>query len=124
MRAPILLSLAAITMSRAALAAPYAEPSERRLLPGVPYRPGPGRILVVDPAAQLDRVAAFELGMQCTDPMMGVECVGGVIECEAPPCSTIIQSDNTQEAVWIWSTHQRLTGHDHSAELARAWIYL
>jgi hypothetical protein len=48
---------------------------------------------------------------------------GGIIEAEHMP--TIIETDNTQEAIWIWSRWYELTGRDDYREnIRRAWTYV
>jgi hypothetical protein len=48
---------------------------------------------------------------------------GGVIEAEHMP--TTIETDNTQEAIWIWSRWHELTGRDdYHDNILRAWIYV
>ncbi|MEO0067668.1 MAG: T9SS type A sorting domain-containing protein [candidate division WOR-3 bacterium] len=48
---------------------------------------------------------------------------GGIIEAEHLP--TIIETDNTQEAIWVWSRHYQITGSDYYQEnIRRAWIYV
>lgn len=48
---------------------------------------------------------------------------GGIIESEYQP--DIIESDNTHEAIWVWSRWYELTGLDTYREnVRRAWIYL
>lgn len=48
---------------------------------------------------------------------------GGIIEAEHMP--TVIETDNTQEAIWIWSRWYELTGRDDYREnIRRAWIYV
>lgn len=48
---------------------------------------------------------------------------GGVIEAEHLP--NIIETDNTQEAVWVWTRWYQLTGRDDYHENIRhAWIYI
>jgi hypothetical protein len=48
---------------------------------------------------------------------------GGIIEAENMP--NIIETDNTQEAIWIWSRWYELTGYDDFREnIRRAWIYV
>ncbi|MEO0019560.1 MAG: hypothetical protein ABIK47_02830, partial [candidate division WOR-3 bacterium] len=48
---------------------------------------------------------------------------GGIIEAEHLP--TIIETDNTQEAIWVWSRHHQITGSDYYQEnIRRAWIYV
>ncbi|MGQ9677754.1 MAG: hypothetical protein ACUVUD_00520 [bacterium] len=48
---------------------------------------------------------------------------GGVIEAEHLP--TTIETDNTQEAVWVWTRWYQLTGRDDYREnTRRAWVYI
>ena len=48
---------------------------------------------------------------------------GGIIEAEHMP--TTIETDNTQEAIWVWSRWHEVTGHDDFREnIRRAWIYV
>ena len=48
---------------------------------------------------------------------------GGIIEAEHMP--TTIETDNTQEAIWVWSRWYELTGHDDFREnIRRAWVYV
>lgn len=48
---------------------------------------------------------------------------GGIIEAEHMP--TVIETDNTQEAIWIWSRWYELTGRDDYREnIRKAWIYV
>ncbi len=48
---------------------------------------------------------------------------GGIIEAEHLP--NIIETDNTQEAIWIWTRWYQLTGRDDYREnIRRAWIYV
>jgi hypothetical protein len=48
---------------------------------------------------------------------------GGIIEAEHMP--GVIETDNTQEAIWVWSRWYELTGHDDYREnVRRAWTYV
>lgn len=48
---------------------------------------------------------------------------GGIIEAEHMP--GVIETDNTQEAIWIWSRWYELTGRDDFREnIRRAWVYV
>jgi hypothetical protein len=48
---------------------------------------------------------------------------GGLIEAEHLP--NIIETDNTQEAIWVWSRWYELTGrNDYRINIRRAWIYV
>lgn len=49
---------------------------------------------------------------------------GGEIEAEAGPLAGVIQTDNTLEAIWVWSHWTRLTGStEYLDEIANAWTY-
>jgi len=48
---------------------------------------------------------------------------GGIIEAEHLP--NIIETDNTQEAIWVWSRWYELTGrNDYETNIRRAWLYV
>ena len=48
---------------------------------------------------------------------------GGIIEAEHMP--NVIETDNTQEAIWIWSRWYELTGRDdYQVNIQRAWTYV
>lgn len=48
---------------------------------------------------------------------------GGIIEAEHLP--TIIETDNTQEAIWVWTRWYQLTDrNDYHQNISRAWSYL
>jgi hypothetical protein len=48
---------------------------------------------------------------------------GGIIESEHQP--GIIETDNTQEAIWVWSRWYELTGRDdYAVNIRRAWLYV
>ncbi len=48
---------------------------------------------------------------------------GGIIEAEHLP--SIVETDNTQEAIWVWSRWYELTGNnDYQENLHRAWQYV
>ncbi|MEO0078008.1 MAG: hypothetical protein ABIK86_03305 [candidate division WOR-3 bacterium] len=48
---------------------------------------------------------------------------GGIIEAEHMP--NVTETDNTQEAIWIWSRWFELTGRDDYREnVRRAWVYV
>ncbi|MEO0113999.1 MAG: T9SS type A sorting domain-containing protein [candidate division WOR-3 bacterium] len=48
---------------------------------------------------------------------------GGIIEAEHLP--NIIETDNTQEAIWVWSRWYELTGRDdYRTNIRRAWLYV
>lgn len=49
---------------------------------------------------------------------------GGMIEAEAGPLGGVIQTDNTLEAIWVWSRWRSWTGSGrYDANVAAAWVY-
>lgn len=49
---------------------------------------------------------------------------GGMIEAEGGPLGGVIQTDNTLEAIWVWSHYKRLTGTTaYDDNIADAWTY-
>jgi len=106
-----------------ALATQYWDPDEAHPL-GPPVAPRLG----YDAAAEsydTDKVygdaCAFIEYWQVKDP--NDPDYGGIREGEDLP--NIIQSDNTQESVWVWSRWHDLTGStDYDAAIARSWTYL
>lgn len=68
----------------------------------------------------VSRTAHFIASMQVSDSSSAN--FGGVIESENQP--TIIETDNTQEAIWVWSRYNQLFGADSfGTNIRRAWIY-
>jgi hypothetical protein len=124
-----LLFATALVTSRTAHATPYVPP--RRLVerPGTPavikdwIPPGitPGDIL-----ARLALIAKFEKSMQYTGGCDAAPCnYGGIIEVQSGPGNAIIQSDNTQEAVWIWSWQRQLAADtSYGPQIADAFEFL
>jgi hypothetical protein len=48
---------------------------------------------------------------------------GGMIEGEN--AMSVIETDNTQEAIWVWSRHRELTGDTtYNINIRRAWLYV
>jgi hypothetical protein len=68
----------------------------------------------------VSRTAHFIASMQVSDSASAN--FGGVIEAENQ--TGIIQTDNTQEAIWVWSRYKQLFGADSfGTNIRRAWIY-
>lgn len=71
--------------------------------------------------AEFSQEAGFLVGLQVLDDP-GSPDYGGMREGEA--LWTIIQSDNTEESIWIWSRYLELTGDSQFADnTAAAWQY-
>lgn len=67
------------------------------------------------------KACAFIAAWQVTDP--NDPDYGGIREGENMP--NIIQTDNTQESVWIWSRWRELTGsRQYDEATARSWVYI
>ena len=70
---------------------------------------------------QVKLTCDFVAGYQVSDSLSAD--FGGIIEAEHMP--TIIETDNTQEAIWIWSRWYELTGRDdYHDNIRRAWTYV
>ena len=67
------------------------------------------------------QTAAFIASMQVDDSLDPE--YGGIIEGE--DALNIVETDNTQEAIWVWSRYYQLTGDTiYFENLRRAWIYV
>lgn len=118
--AALAVPFAALFFARSAAAVPAPLPGEP-VFAGVPAPRPPVPILFLtrsEALAQLGRVVAWDKGMQstaCVDHDAGVDggqeqCrAGGIIEVESGPGNNVVESDNTQEAVFTWSFHRSLT---------------
>jgi len=71
---------------------------------------------------EYEQICAFLAAWQVSNPASAN--YGGMIEAEAGPLGSVIQTDNTLEAIWVWSTRRAWTGrHNHDANIAAAWTY-
>ncbi|MBU1698832.1 MAG: hypothetical protein KJ970_18420 [Candidatus Eisenbacteria bacterium] len=70
---------------------------------------------------ELDAIASFLAIWQEQTPGSNF---GGMIEAEAGPLGGVIQTDNTLEAINVWSYYTELTGRtDYLTNIADAWTY-
>lgn len=70
---------------------------------------------------ELCQTAAFVASMQVSDSLDPE--FGGVIEGEDQ--LNVVQTDNTQEAIWVWCRYYEITGDTtYFTNLRRAWIYV
>ncbi len=70
---------------------------------------------------ELCQTAAFIASMQVSDSLDPE--FGGIIEGE--DALTIVETDNTQEAIWVWCRYYEITGDTtYFLNLRRAWIYV
>ena len=138
-------TLVLLAASGVARATPYVPPHLLFERPGTPAviedwtTPG---IVPADILHRLSLVSAFEKSMQytgsCADAGVGADTgadadsdaaapceFGGEIEVQSGPGNAIIQSDNTQEAIWIWSWDRQLNGAtSYAPQVANAFEFL
>jgi hypothetical protein len=115
--------LAAVLAASSATATQYWDPGEPHPLgPPVPPRLGYGAMAQgYDADMVYGKACAFIEEWQVKDP--NDPNYGGIREGEDLP--NIIQSDNTQESVWVWSRWHGLTGStDYDDAIKRSWTYL
>jgi MYXO-CTERM domain-containing protein len=82
-----------------------------------------------DAMMRLALIASFEKSMQYTMPCAGdagADCnFGGIIEVASGPGNAIVESDNSQEAVWDWSyTKENGDATDYSTQVAGVFEFL
>jgi hypothetical protein len=107
-------------------AVPWNESELRDNLRVVP----PGRLPLLSPLSQdhinylseIRQTCDFVARYQFSDSAKP-DSFGGIIEAEHMP--TTIETDNTQEAIWVWSRWYELTGRDdYRTNIRRAWFYV
>ncbi|UCG92873.1 MAG: T9SS type A sorting domain-containing protein [candidate division WOR-3 bacterium] len=70
---------------------------------------------------ELCQTAAFIASMQVTDSLDPE--FGGIIEGEN--ALTVVETDNTQEAIWVWCRYYEITSDtSYFLNIRRAWIYI
>jgi hypothetical protein len=87
----------------------------------------PPGITPADILARLSLIAGFEKSMQFTGACGdAAPCeYGGLIEVQSGPGHAIIESDNTQEAIWIWSWQRQLAADSsYEPQIADAFEFL
>ncbi|RJP72894.1 MAG: carboxypeptidase regulatory-like domain-containing protein [Candidatus Zixiibacteriota bacterium] len=69
------------------------------------------------------QICDFLAGMQESDPSS--PDFGGMHEGESPNLWAIVETDNTQEAIRVWSTYAALSGdlETYRGNIAAAWVY-
>ncbi|MFH1861320.1 MAG: T9SS type A sorting domain-containing protein [bacterium] len=69
------------------------------------------------------QICDFLVQMQELDPFS--DDYGGMHEGESPDLWAIVESDNTQEAIRVWSTYAELSGDlaTYQGNVAAAWVY-
>lgn len=128
-------SLAALFVAGSAHAVPRPVPGAPEIA-GVPASPPASQLFTsrAEALAQLAKIAAWDKSMQstaCIDPDAGIDggqeqCrYGGIIEVESGPGNDVVESDNTQEAVFNWSFHRSLTmDATYAPQVNNAFEYL
>ncbi len=114
--APALATVPVPPLDEAELRLPpdFAGPSGLRTMPA-PL--GPFNYL-----RELDQIAAFLAAWQVRDPAS--PSYGGMIEAESGDLGGVIQTDNTLEAIWVWSRYRELTGRTtFDNNVVAAWVY-
>lgn len=118
------ITLTAVAVGTAAFATEFWTAEELARPPGPPLQPRLGydaRAEEYDAEAVFGKACAFIEYWQVKDP--NDPNYGGIREGENMP--EIIQTDNTQESVWVWSRWRQLTGsRKYDDAVARSWIYI
>lgn len=117
--------LAALLLAAAVATATQYMTPEELARPFAPPAPAVSPSADAGPAYDADRVfeaaAAFIATFQVTDPED--PNYGGIREGE--DLLNIIQSDNTQESIWVWSRWRELTAsREYDDYVARSWHYV
>jgi hypothetical protein len=130
MLARLLLALALVAVLVApALATVPAPPLDERDMQWPSDFGGPVGMLTMPPdlgpfnyLRELDQIAHFLARWQVSDTVS--PNYGGMIEAESGDLGGVIQTDNTLEAIWVWSRYRELTGRTtFDANVAAAWVY-
>ena len=122
-------SLAVLAFAGPAGATPFVPRDRITETPGtpaqLPLKPAMG-VTMQDILARLALITKFEQSMQFTGPVADAEAsFGGIIEVESGTAHSIVESDNTQEAIWIWSWQRQLTGiTTYAPQVTNAFEYL
>jgi hypothetical protein len=136
-------SVITLALPGVAQATPYVPPRllvERPGTPAIPRRSDwtPPGITSQDLIKRLGLIAGFEKSMQYTGACTpdagaggdaGAEAgpceFGGEIEVQSGPGNAIIESDNTQEAIWIWSWQRQLASDtSYAPQITNAFEFL
>ena len=129
-------SLALLLVASSARATPPANRAELQEIQGQPAQAPTFELFdltVAQAKLGVSKIAAWDVTMQstsCTDPEAGVDASptaceeGGIIEVESGPGMAIVASDNTQEAIGVWSINKTLNGKAYPTNIADAFQYL
>jgi len=138
--APLSALTATLFFASAASATPRATEAQRHEIEGVPATPPEWVTLDLSPTqatAQIAKIAAWDRTMQstaCPYPDAGPDAsfdasfydcrAGGIIEVQSGPGMLIIASDNTQEAIGLWSWNDKLNHIAYPTNIADAFDFL
>jgi hypothetical protein len=128
-----LVFLFVLLLGRAALATPYLTPEQFEQISAARQSALSQRIPTPAPPVRhtLDEVAYFAEYVQICDFLVRLQYsgpgddLGGMIEGETGDVASIIQTDNTQEAIRVWSQYGAWTGDTarYSLPIQLAWGY-
>jgi hypothetical protein len=133
---PITTFSVAVLLASTAGATPPANLANLHEIQGEPAHPPTYEtfdLTVAQAKLNVSKIAAWDVTMQstsCTDPEAGADASptaceeGGIIEVETGPGMAIVASDNTQEAIGVWSINKMLNGKAYPANIADAFKYL
>lgn len=120
----VLTAIGVLAAATAALATEFWPPEKLAEPFGPPVEPRLGyavRAEEYDAEQVFGKACAFIEFWQVKDP--NDPNYGGIREGEDLP--NIIQTDNTQESVWVWSRWRQLTGsRKYDDAVARSWVYI
>ncbi len=115
------LPLLVLLWASIALATPYIPPDRITTHRGETLFNVPPEDATYNHAFEFNQICVFQQPLQCED--LGVN-FGGQREEETGGMYYIIETDNTLEAIQLWSRYAQLTGNSqYNDEIADAWTY-
>ncbi len=114
-----------------ALATPYWTEEDFWAVQGIPGASSAVQRLILEPRAPDDYALLFEY-VQICDFLVSMQELnptspdyGGMHEGESPDLWAIVETDNTQEAIRVWSTYALISGDldTYSDNIQAAWVY-
>jgi hypothetical protein len=122
-----LLALVTLVAALPAFAQTMPMPGEEPIPPTWPPTGPEGTRSVIWPTGRVNWLLSLHRTVQFLETWQnrvpGVN-FGGEIEAEGGALAGVIQTDNTLEAIWVWSHWTRVTGDtQYLDEIANAWIY-
>ena len=115
------LFMVALLIATIVFATPYIPPEQIKTHTGISCYSAPEVDATYNHMFEFVQLSGFEQVLQCNDPGINF---GGEREEEPGGAYWIIETDNTLEAILVWSRYFELTGDDdYNDEIADAWIY-